>query len=194
MDIGYGRVSTVDQHPEMQLDALKAAGCDRVYIDKASGAHARRPELDRALDALRPGDRLTVWKLDRLGRSLSHLIATVDRLHERGVEFRSLTEGLDTSSASGRLLFHVLGALAEFERSLILERTMAGLASAKARGRRGGRPRALKRTQREEALRLVRAGRSHAEVAELFGVSRSTISRLVAADLRERAKRASEAI
>jgi DNA invertase Pin-like site-specific DNA recombinase len=138
--IGYARVSTIEQNPGLQLDALHAAGCARVFTEEASGAAAERPELARALDHLRAGDALVVWKLDRLGRSLRHLIDTVRALEDRGVGFRSLQEQVDTTTPGGRLVFHVFGALAEFERDLIRERTHAGLAAARARGRRGGRP------------------------------------------------------
>nr|AGH89369.1 putative resolvase [uncultured bacterium] len=138
--IGYARVSTADQSLEMQVEALKAAGCDQVFTDVASGAKAERPGLDKALEYLREGDTLMVWKIDRLGRSLAHLVQTVEELRERGVGFRSLTDaGIDTTTRSGRLLFNLFATLAEFERDLIRERTKAGLANAVARGRNGGR-------------------------------------------------------
>lgn len=145
MLIGYARVSTQDQTPALQLDALKAAGCERIFVEKASGAQRDRPELKAALDYVREnaGDVLVVWKLDRLARSLSQLIDTADQLEMRGIGFRSLTEAIDTTSAGGRLVFHVFGAMAEFERSIIRERTKAGLDAARARGRTGGRPPAL---------------------------------------------------
>ena len=137
MLIGYARVSTQDQSPALQLDALKAAGCERIFVEKASGAQRDRPELKSALDFARgdTGDVLVVWKLDRLARSLSQLIDTVDLLEKRGIGFRSLTEAIDTTSAGGRLVFHMFGAMAEFERSIIRERTRAGLDAARARGR-----------------------------------------------------------
>ncbi|MCB0018538.1 MAG: recombinase family protein, partial [Anaerolineales bacterium] len=135
MLIGYARVSTQDQKPELQLDALKAAGCEKVFVEKASGAQRERPELKAALDYMRDGDTLVVWKLDRLARSMKQLIETVEGLEEVGVGFRSLTEAIDTTTAGGKLVFHVFGALAEFERSIIRERTRAGLDAAKARGR-----------------------------------------------------------
>src|ERR1019366_2426255 len=138
--IGYARVSTLDQDPALQLDALKLAGCDKVFTDTASAALDRRPELDKMLEHLRPGDTVAVWRLDRLGRSLKNLIALVEDLAEKGVGFRSLSESIDTTTASGKLFFSVMGALAEFERDLIRERTNAGLAAARARGRVGGRP------------------------------------------------------
>jgi DNA invertase Pin-like site-specific DNA recombinase len=143
MMIGYARVSTQDQSPALQLDALGAAGCDRIFEEKASGAQRDRPELKAALEYMRDGDVLVVWKLDRLARSLGQLIDTVDSLKERGIGFRSLTEQIDTTTPAGKLTFHIFGAMAEFERSIIRERTRAGLDAARARGRMGGRPRAL---------------------------------------------------
>src|SRR5512146_3189384 len=142
MLVGYARVSTADQTPALQRDALSAAGCGRLFTDTASGAKAERPGLDEALEFLRPGDTLVVWRLDRLGRSLRHLIETVSLLEQRGIGFRSLQESIDTTTSGGKLVFHVFGALAEFERDLIRERTSAGLLAARARGRKGGRPRA----------------------------------------------------
>jgi DNA invertase Pin-like site-specific DNA recombinase len=145
MLIGYARVSTQDQTPALQLDALKAAGCGRIFVEKASGAQRDRPELMAALDYAREnaGDVIVVWKLDRLARSLGQLIDTADQLEKRGIGLKSLTEAIDTTSAGGRLVFHVFGAMAEFERSIIRERTKAGLDAARARGRTGGRPPAL---------------------------------------------------
>ncbi len=139
MLIGYARISTDDQTFDLQLDALKAAGCDaqRIYTDTASGAKTDRPGLTRAIDVAREGDTLVVWRLDRLGRTLPHLLQLVEELKRRGVGFRSLTESIDTTSPSGQLIFHIFGALAEFERNLIRERTQAGLAAARARGRVG---------------------------------------------------------
>ncbi|OQM77989.1 DNA-invertase hin [Rhodococcus sp. 66b] len=136
--LGYARVSTTDQNPELQQDALNAAGCFRIWTDKASGAKTDRPELAAVMDALRPGDTLVVWRLDRLGRSLPHLIETVTQLEARGVAFKSLTEEINTTTPGGKLIFHIFGALAEFERNLIRERTMAGLSAARDRGRVGG--------------------------------------------------------
>ena len=143
MLVGYARVSTQDQKPELQLDALTAAGCEKVFEEKASGALRDRPQLQAALDYMRDGDTLVVWKLDRLARSIKQLIETVEMLEERGVGFRSITEAIDTTTSGGRLVFHIFAALAEFERSIIRERTVAGLASARARGRFGGRPPSL---------------------------------------------------
>jgi DNA invertase Pin-like site-specific DNA recombinase len=176
--LGYARVSTADQRPELQLDALRAAGCYRIFVDTASGALDDRPELAKALDHLRPGDTLVVWKLDRLGRSLRHLIDTLGALQERGVGFRSLQESLDTTTPGGKLIFHLFGALAEFERDLIRQRTQAGLAAARARGRTGGRPPSLTPTKTALARQLYDA-RQHtlAEIARTLGVSRATLYR-----------------
>jgi len=146
--LGYARVSTGAQRPDLQVDALKAADCYRVFVDRASGALAARP----ALDQVRPGDTLVVWKLDRLGRSLRHLVDTIAALADRGVGFRSLQEQVDTTTPGGKLVFHVFAALAEFERDLVRERTAAGLAAAHARGRRGGRPTVMS----EPKIRLAR--------------------------------------
>lgn len=140
MLVGYARVSTLDQNPALQIDALKGAGCEKLFVEKASGASRDRPELKGALDYVREGDTLVVWKLDRLARSLKQLIETVAMLEARGIGLRSLTESIDTTTAGGRLIFHIFGALAEFERTVIRERTKAGLTAARARGRVGGRP------------------------------------------------------
>ena len=176
--IGYARVSTDDQDASLQIDALKAAGCIKVFTDKASGSLAKRPQLDRMLDQLRSGDVVVVWRLDRLGRSLKNLIAAVDDLAERGIGFRSLSESIDTTSANGKLFFSIMGALAEFERDLIRERTNAGLAAARARGRVGGRPRVMNADKVKVARQLYDA-REHTveEIAKTLGVSRKTIYR-----------------
>jgi DNA invertase Pin-like site-specific DNA recombinase len=179
--LGYVRISTGEQHPDLQVDALKAAGCYRVFVDTASGALTARPALDQVLDQLRPGDTLVVWKLDRLGRSLRHLvdtIATIATLADRGVGFRSLQEQVDTTTPGGKLVFHIFAALAEFERDLIRERTSAGLAAARARGRLGGRPTMMT----EPKIRLARemyASRQYtvAAIASALGVSRASIYR-----------------
>jgi DNA invertase Pin-like site-specific DNA recombinase len=176
--LGYARVSTFDQNPSLQRDALKAAGCFRVFTDKASGVLDNRKELAKVLDQLRPGDTLVVWRLDRLGRSLRHLIETVTALAEGNIGFRSLTENIDTTTASGKLVFHIFGAIAEFERDLIRDRTMAGLTAARARGRVGGRPPAL--TPGKLAIaRQMYASRQHTmqAIAEVVGVSRATLYR-----------------
>ena len=167
MLVGYARVSTRDQKYELQLDALEAAGCERIFEEKLSGAQRDRPELIAALDYVRPGDTLAVWRLDRLARSLKQLIETVEMLSEREIGFRSLTENIDTTSSGGRLIFHIFGALAEFERSIIRERTTAGLVAARARGRVGGRPPALSESDLRVALTLLKDGElTVAEIAE----------------------------
>lgn len=177
MLVGYARVSTRDQSLLMQRDALERAGCERIFEETASGAQAARPALSEALAYLRAGDTLTVWKLDRLGRSLRGLLDLSAELEARGVQLRSLTEGLDTGTPGGRLIFHVLAALAEMERELILERSRAGVDAARAQGRTGGRPRALNLQQRDAALRLLDSDMSPAAVARSLGVSESTIRR-----------------
>ena len=172
--LGYARVSTADQ----QLDALRAAGCYRIFADTASGALDERPELAKVLDQLRPGDTLVVWKLDRLGRSLRHLIDTVADLERRQAGFRSLQEQIDTTTPGGKLVFHLFGALAEFERDLIRQRTPAGLAAARARGRVGGRPPSMTPTKIAWARQLYDAQEhSLAEIARTLGVSRASIYR-----------------
>ncbi|MGI8596771.1 MAG: recombinase family protein [Thermoleophilaceae bacterium] len=176
--LGYARVSTLEQEATLQLDALEVAGCERTYTDRSSGALAERPELTRALDHLRAGDALVVWRLDRLGRSLRHLVETVGALEERSVGFRSLTESIDTTTPGGRLVFHVFAALAEFERDLIRERTQAGLAAARARGRRGGRPPVMSAEKLDVARTMYESGEhTTAKIAEVLGVSRATLYR-----------------
>lgn len=155
MLVGYARVSTADQNLELQLDALKAAGCERVFVEKASGAQRERPELIAALGYVRPGDAIVVWKLDRLARSMKQLIETVEDLESKGIGFRSLTESIDTTTAGGKLVFHIFGALAEFERGIIRERTRAGLDAAAARGRKGGRPSKLSAEDLKAAKALL---------------------------------------
>lgn len=181
--IGYARVSTTDQDHALQRNALNAAGCTRTFVETASGALRDRPELGKVLDYLRPGDTLVVWKLDRLGRSISHLIEIVTALGERGIGFRSITEGFDTTTSGGKLIFHVMAALAEFERDVIRERTTAGLAAARAEGRVGGRPAKLTGAKLDHA-RELRAGGKHtvAAIAEIVGVSRATIYRALAVE------------
>lgn len=179
--IGYARVSTDDQNAQLQIDALTAAGCVKVYTDKASGSLASRPELDKMIEGLRPGEVVVVWRLDRLGRSLKNLIVLVEDLAEKGVGFRSLSESIDTTTANGKLFFGVMGALAEFERDLIRERTMAGLAAARARGRVGGRP-PLMTPEKIAVARQMYASREHTveAIANTVGVSRKTIYRHLA--------------
>jgi DNA invertase Pin-like site-specific DNA recombinase len=178
--VGYARVSTRDQETHLQIDALQAHGCERIFEEKASGAQRDRPELKAAIDYLRAGDVLVVWKLDRLARSLRQLIETVEGLQEKGIGFVSLTEGIDTTSPGGKLVFHVFGALAEFEREMIRERTKAGLQAAKSRGRRLGRPAALTPDQIEMARALKQAGNhSMPQIARQLGVSRATLYRVL---------------
>lgn len=176
--IGYARVSTQDQNTGMQIDALQAAGCEKVFTDKASGASADRPELESALNYLRDGDVLVVWRLDRLGRSLKHLVEVVADLETKGIGFRSLNESIDTTTAQGKLIFHIFAALAEFERDLIRERTKSGLAAARARGRKGGRKPSLSPKKIQVARQMYAQGDSTvAEIAKVLGVSRATIYR-----------------
>ena len=176
--IGYARVSTDDQNLDLQLDALHKAGIgdDRLYSDTASGKDAERKELAACLKALREGDTLVVWRLDRLGRSLPDLVRIVSELEQKGVSFESLTEKIETGSAAGKLVFHVFAALAEFERNLIRERTRAGLVAARARGRAGGRKPKLSEAQIKEINQMVDAQKLPiGRIAELYGVSRTTI-------------------
>jgi DNA invertase Pin-like site-specific DNA recombinase len=182
MLVGYARVSTEDQTSALQLDALKAAGCERIFEDKGiSGAVRARPGLDDALAALQAGDVLVVWRLDRLARSLADLLAVVEGLRQRGCGFRSLTESIDTDSAGGTFIMQVFGALAEFERNLIAERTRAGLAAAKRRGARLGRRPALTDGQVDHARALIAQGESPTLVARSLKVGRSTLYRALAA-------------
>jgi len=176
--IGYSRVSTDDQSAALQEDALREVGCVKIFTDHASGARASRPELDRMLDQLRPGDVVVVWRLDRLGRSLRNLIDLVEDLATRGVGFRSIKEGLGTTTSNEKLMFRIFASLAEFERDLIRERTMAGLAAARARGRVGGRPPVMDAKKIDRAQKLYDS-RDHtvAEIAEMLDVSVATIYR-----------------
>lgn len=178
MLVGYARVSTLDQNPALQIDALKAAGCEKLFVEKASGASRDRPELKAAIDYVREGDTLVVWKLDRLARSLKQLIETVAMLEARGIGLRSLTESIDTTTAGGRLIFHIFGALAEFERTVIRERTKAGLSAARARGRVGGRPAKLLPNDVKAAKALLADPTiTVADVAKRLGVSPATLYR-----------------
>jgi DNA invertase Pin-like site-specific DNA recombinase len=182
MFIGYARVSTADQSLELQKDALAAAGCEKVVTDVASGASTARPGLADALEYARKGDTLVVWRLDRLGRSLKDLIETVNALHARGIGFKSLQEQIDTTTSGGKLVFHVFGALAEFERELIRERTQAGLRAARARGRKGGRPRSMDKKKVAMAKKLLADESTRvADVCDALQVSRSTLYRHVGA-------------
>lgn len=190
MLVGYARVSTDDQTLALQHDALQGAGCERIFSDRISGAKAERPGLNEALDFCRHGDILTVWRLDRLGRSLTQLIALMTTLDERGVGFKSLTEQIDTTTSGGKLIFHIFGALAEFERNLIRERTQAGLTAARARGRQGGRPRtkALDSTRKVQlAQRLYDdPANSIEDICRTLGISRATLYRYVTPSTRKR--------
>jgi DNA invertase Pin-like site-specific DNA recombinase len=179
MDIGYARVSTGEQTLDLQLDALAQAGCDKVFTETASGAKSDRPLLQEAIAYARSGDTIVVWRLDRLGRSLQHLIATVSDLRDRGVGFRSLTEQIDTTTSGGKLIFHVFGALAEFERDLIQERTHAGLAAARVRGRTGGRPPKLRDPKQLALARRLYADEETdvATICRTLGISRATLYR-----------------
>ena len=186
MKIGYARVSTTDQNLDLQTDALKQAGCKKIFSDRGvSGAKTERPGLDKALDQIRKGDILVIWKLDRLGRSLSHLLSIIEDLKQKGVDFASVQDGFDTSTASGKMVFSVIGAMAEYERNLTRERTMAGLASARARGRKGGRPKQLDEGQVKVAITLADAGElTIKQICEQVGCSRSTFYRQVAPRLK----------
>lgn len=179
MLIGYARVSTAEQNLDLQKDALLKAGCERIFDDTLSGAKSERPGLQQLRQQLRPGDTLVVWRLDRLGRSLRDLIDWINFLDDHGVAFKSLQESIDTSTSGGKLIFHMFGALAEFERNLIRERTMAGLASARARGRKGGRPPAVSKKKRELAVKLYREMQPVPEILEIVGISRSTLYKYV---------------
>ena len=181
MRLGYARVSKADdQDTAAQVGALKAAGCTRVFEEKASGGRWHRPELHRLLDQLRPGDTLVVWKLDRLSRSLKDLLHILETIEAAGAGFRSLTEAIDTSGPAGRMMMQMLGAFAEFERAMVRERTKAGLKAACDRGRKGGRRPKLTSEQKAEIVEMLAAGRSAADLARLFLVHRATISRIAA--------------
>lgn len=182
MLVGYARVSTQDQKPALQLDALKKAGCEKIFKEKASGAQRDRPQLAAAIDYMREGDTLVVWKLDRLARSMKQLIETVEGLEAQGIGFRSITEAIDTTTSGGKLVFHIFGALAEFERSIIRERTRAGLDAAKARGRTGGRPKKLTDTDLKAAKAMLADDDFTVdEVASRMGVSPATLYRYLPA-------------
>nr|BAF48516.1 hypothetical protein [Rhodococcus sp. HA99] len=175
--LGYARVSTTDQTIDAQEDALRAAGCKRVWTETASGVTAARPKLADLLTHLREDDTLVVWRLDRLGRNLPHLLQTVEGLEQRGVGFKSLTEAIDTTTPGGRLIFSIFGAIAEFERNLIRERTQVGLAAARSRGRTGGRPPKMTSNKIRQAKKMRDSGMSQLEIAEILGVGRTTLYR-----------------
>jgi DNA invertase Pin-like site-specific DNA recombinase len=180
MLIGYARVSTQDQTLNLQKDALKKIGCNKIFTDTASGAKAERKGLDEALEYVREGDTLVVWRLDRLGRSLKHLIETITELNKRKIGFKSITENIDTTTSGGKLVFHIFGALAEFERDIIRERTQAGLQAARARGRKGGRPKALTPKKAQMVQDLYRnKENSIDEICKTLHISRSTLYRYI---------------
>jgi DNA invertase Pin-like site-specific DNA recombinase len=184
MLVGYARVSTTDQNLDLQRDALKAAGCERTFTDTASGAKTERPGLTQLLKECRQGDTLVVWKLDRLGRSLPHLVETVREMEAQGIGFKSLQENIDTTTSGGKLIFHIFASLAEFERDLIRERTNAGLSAARARGRKGGRPKGVMDTNKQKAAIALKndTSRSVSEICEILGVSRNTYYKYVRPD------------
>ena len=180
MKIGYARISTRDQDTTAQEEALQASGCERIFTETASGGRWDRPELHRLLDQLRPGDILTVWKLDRLSRSLKDLLTILEKLRKLDAGFLSLTEAIDTTTAAGRMMMQLLGCFAEFERTVIVERTQAGIKRARAAGRHPGRPSKITPEQKREILHSHQAGeKSQAELARLFNVDPSAVSRLV---------------
>jgi DNA invertase Pin-like site-specific DNA recombinase len=186
MNIGYARVSTHDQTLDLQRDALEKADCEKIFTDTVSGTKAERKGLEEALSHLRDGDTLVVWRLDRLGRSLRHLIDTITALNERGIGFKSLQENIDTTTSGGKLVFHIFGALAEFEREIIRERTRAGLTAARSRGRTGGRPKALS-AKEVQMLRNMAADKSLtvSDICRTLGIGRTTFYRYVKAGERE---------
>jgi DNA invertase Pin-like site-specific DNA recombinase len=180
MLIGYARVSTQDQTLNLQKDALEKIGCSKIFTDTASGASTERKGLEEAIEFLREGDMLVVWRLDRLGRSLKHLIETITSLSNRNIGFKSITESIDTTTSGGKLIFHIFGALAEFERDIIRERTQAGLVAARARGRLGGRPKILNQKKVAMAQALCNdKSNSIGEICKTLNISRSTFYRYV---------------
>jgi DNA invertase Pin-like site-specific DNA recombinase len=181
MLIGYARVSTQDQNLELQIDALTKAGCKKIFDDKISGSRAERPGLTKALEMLREDDTLVVWKLDRLGRSVKNLVNLVGELHKQGIQFKSLTDAIDTGTPSGRFFFHVMASLAEMERELTVERTRAGLEVARQLGRKGGRKRQMTDSKIESAKKLLANGVPPRDVAKNLGVSVPTLYRWIPA-------------
>src|SRR5512132_764937 len=182
MLIGYARVSTTDQTIDLQKDALEKAGCSKIFTDTASGAKAERTGLDEALNYVRAGDTVVVWRLDRLGRSLKHLIETIIGLNDRKIGFKSITESIDTTTSGGKLIFHIFGALAEFERDIIQERTQAGLNAARARGRKSGRPKSLTPKKAQMALALYQdKSNTIDEICKTLNISRATLYRYIKA-------------
>lgn len=185
MLIGYARVSTRDQNLELQTQALEAAGCDKIFTDKTSGSKTERKGLQEALDFLRPGDVLVVWKLDRLGRSIMHLVTLVESLRVKDIQFKSLTDSIDTSTPSGRFFFNLMASLAQMERELIIERTQAGLKAARELGRIGGRKRKMTHSKLESAKELLRQGKLPKDVAFDLGISVPTLYRWLPAKTRD---------
>jgi DNA invertase Pin-like site-specific DNA recombinase len=181
MLIGYARVSTTDQNLALQKEALEKAGCERIYEDTISGTRAERPGLTKALEMLRSGDTLVVWKLDRLGRSVKNLITLIGEINTNGIHFKSLTDSIDTDTPSGRFFFHVMASLAEMERDLIIERTRAGLEVARALGRKGGRKRTMTDSKIDSAKKLLSSGVPPRDVAKDLGVSLATLYRWIPA-------------
>lgn len=181
MLIGYARVSTQDQNLDLQIDALSNAGCKKIFHEKTSGSRAERPEFSKAREALREGDTLVVWKLDRLGRSVKNLVDLVGELHKQGIQFKSLTDAIDTGTPSGRFFFHVMASLAQMERELTVERTRAGLETARKLGRKGGRKRRMTDSKIESAKRLLANGMPPRDVALNLSVSIPTLYRWVPA-------------
>jgi DNA invertase Pin-like site-specific DNA recombinase len=176
--IGYARVSTAEQSTELQLDNLAKVGCEKIYRESVSGISKTRPELERCLDALRAGDTLVVWRLDRLGRSLKDLVSIITTLEQQSIGFKSVTESIDTTTPGGKLVFHIFAALAEFERTLIRDRTKAGLEAARARGRNGGRPPKLDHAQIKKIRAMLSDPKiTKSEIARHFGVTRTTLNR-----------------
>lgn len=189
MKIGYARVSCADQHLRMQEDALKSAGCEEIYSDVISGVKSQRPGLDKALNYAREGDTIVVWKLDRLGRSIQHLIQTITALIEKKIGFKSLQENIDTSTSGGKLIFHIFSALAEFERDLIQERTQAGLKAARARGKMGGRPPLLDTRQINRMIEMYDEQKNTvAEICKIYNISRPSFYNYLNNRRRELAK------
>lgn len=188
MLIGYARVSTQDQNLLLQIEALKKAGCEKIFDDKISSDLQERPGLAQALDILRSGDTLVIWKLDRLARSVKALVSFAETLAAENIQLRSLTDAIDTGTPSGRFFFHVMASLAEMERDLIRERTRAGLSAARAKGRIGGRPRKMTKSKIESARKLIAAGHQVSEVAHNLGVSSPTLYRYLSSTPTDKAK------
>lgn len=187
MKIGYARVSTTDQNLDLQIDALKQAGCERIYQDTITGSSTKRPEFDKMIDSLRAGDVLTVWKLDRIGRSLKHLLQIADDLQGKGIHLHIITQGIDTTTPAGKMLFSIMGSIAEYERELIKERVQAGLQAARSRDRVGGRPPALSHEQKKQLVALFHSkALSVSAIAKQFGVSRPTVYKVAKEDQNRR--------